>query len=74
MTHHLGWTRTIMVRSALKSVAGFIALSLSSSLFAAPTTEGPIPAAGRKGCRLRMQGKNYPCRVISRLTLCTTDR
>ncbi|GGI92187.1 alpha/beta hydrolase domain-containing protein [Halopseudomonas pertucinogena] len=60
MTYHLGWTRTIMVRSALKSVAGFIALSLSSSLFAAPTTEGPIPGAPPGDPKSAVLEQTYP--------------
>lgn len=60
MTHHLGCTRTAMVRSALKSVAGFIALSLCSPLLAAPLTEGPIPGAPPGDPKSAVLEQTYP--------------
>lgn len=46
MTYHLCCSRALAARSALKSaVAGFLALTCSSVLMAAPVTDGPIPGA-----------------------------
>lgn len=46
MTYHLCCSRARVARSALKSaVAGFLALTFSSLLLAAPVVEGPIPGA-----------------------------
>lgn len=46
MTYHLCCSRAVAARSALKSaVAGFLVLTFSSVLMAAPVAEGPIPGA-----------------------------